>query len=125
MPDVVPENFHPPVGVDVGLNRLATLSDGRRYENQRPLRHLLKRLRRLNKELARRTRGGKNWHKTKSKLARLHFRIASLRADVLHKLTTQVAKEHGLVTVELISAWMSACMSAPTRPVPLSVTATR
>ena len=35
-------NTNPPGGVDVGLNRLATLSDGRRYENQRPLRHQLK-----------------------------------------------------------------------------------
>jgi putative transposase len=100
MPDVVPENHYPPVGIDVGLNRLATLSDGRRYENQRPLRHLLKKLRRLNKELARRTKGGKNWHKTKSKLARLHYRIACLRADFLHKLTTEVAKTSGLVAVE-------------------------
>jgi putative transposase len=100
VPDERPVNTHPPVGIDVGLNRLATLSDGKRYENQKPLHHLLKRLCRLNKELARRTRGGKNWLKTKSKLARLHFRIASLRADVLHKLTTHVAKEHGLVAVE-------------------------
>jgi len=100
MPDMVPENFHPPVGIDVGLNRLATLSDGRRYENQRPLRHLLKKLRRLNKELARRTKGGKNWRKTKSKLARLHYRIACLRSDLLHKLTAEVAKTSGLVAVE-------------------------
>src|SRR6266699_1183975 len=78
MPDVVPENHCPPVGIDVGLNRLATLSDGRRYENQRPLRHLLKSLRRWNKELARRSKGGRNWQKTKSKLARLHYRIACL-----------------------------------------------
>lgn len=35
MPEAIPLNTHPPVGVDVGLNRLATLSDGRRYENQR------------------------------------------------------------------------------------------
>jgi len=82
VPDERPVNTHPPVGIDVGLNRLATLSDGKRYENQKPLHHLLKRLCRLNKELARR------------------FRIASLRADVLHKLTTHVAKEHGLVAVE-------------------------
>jgi putative transposase len=47
MPDEVPLNIHPPVGVDVGLNRLATLSDGRQYENQRPLVHQLKKLRRL------------------------------------------------------------------------------
>src|SRR6266571_5830409 len=58
VPDERPVNTHPPVGIDVGLNRLATLSDGRRYENQRQLRHLLKRLRRLNKELARRSKGG-------------------------------------------------------------------
>ncbi len=100
MPDAVPEDHGPPVGIDVGLNRLATLSDGRRYENQRPLRHLLKKLRRLNKELARRTKGGKNWQKTKSKLGRLHYRIACLRADLLHKLTTEVAKTSGLVAVE-------------------------
>ncbi len=100
MPDAVPENCHPPVGIDVGLNRLATLSDGRRYENQRPLRQLLKKLRRLNKALARRSKGGKNWRKTKSKLARLHYRIACLRSDLLHKLTTEVAKTSGLVAVE-------------------------
>ncbi len=100
MADAVPENHGPPVGIDVGLNRLATLSDGRRYENQRPLRYLLKKLRRLNKELARRTKGGKNWQQTKSKLGRLHYRIACLRADLLHKLTTEVAKTSGLVAVE-------------------------
>jgi Helix-turn-helix domain len=54
MPDEVVSNQKSPVGVDVGLNRLATLSDGRRYENQRPLGQQLKKLRRLNKELARR-----------------------------------------------------------------------
>ena len=100
MPDVVPENHGPSVGIDVGLNRLATLSDGRRYENQRPLRHLLCKLRRLNKELARRTKGGRNWQKTKSKLARLHYCIACLRADLVHKVTTERAKTSGLVAVE-------------------------
>ncbi len=100
MSDGIPVNTHPPVGLDVGLNRLATLSDGQRYENQRPLVHVLRKLRRLNKELARRTKGSKNWQKTKRKLARLHYRIACLRADLLHKLTTQVATCYGLVAVE-------------------------
>ncbi|MFL5695176.1 MAG: RNA-guided endonuclease InsQ/TnpB family protein [Ktedonobacteraceae bacterium] len=101
MPNAVPAvKTKPSVGIDVGLNRLATLSDGRRYENQRPLGHRLKQLRRLNKELARRSRGGKNWHKTKSKLARLHYRIACQRSDLLHKLTTEVVQTSGLVAVE-------------------------
>jgi putative transposase len=100
VPDVVAVNTNPAVGIDVGLLRLATLSDGRRYENQRPLRHLLKKLRRLNKELSRRTKGGKNWQKTKGKLGRLHYHIACQRHDLLHKLTTEVAKTAGLVGVE-------------------------
>ena len=100
MPDEIPLNAHPPVGVDVGLNRLATLSDGRQYENQRPLIHQLKKLRRLNKELARRTKGGKNWQKTKDKLGRLHYEIACIRLDWLHKLTTQIATTSGIVAVE-------------------------
>ena len=100
IPDEVPLNTSPPVGVDVGLHRLATLSDGRRYENQRPLAQQLKKLRRLNKELARRTQGGKNWLKTKDKLGRLHYEIACIRLDWLHKLTTQIAKTSGIVAVE-------------------------
>src|SRR2546429_6330496 len=67
LPDEMPLNDHPPVGVDVGLNRLATLSDGRQYENQRPLVHQLKKLRRLNKQLARRCIGGGDRLKTKKK----------------------------------------------------------
>src|SRR5712691_10959144 len=100
MADPTPVNTNSPVGIDVGLNRLATLSDGRRYENQRPLRQALIKLRRLNKELARRSRDGKNWQKTRRKLARLHYRVACAREDLLHKLTTEIAATSGLVGVE-------------------------
>ena len=100
MPAEIPLNTSPPVGVDVGLNRLATLSDGRKFENQKPLVYQLKKLRRLNKELARRTKGGKNWLKTKDKLSRTHYEIACIRWDWLHKLTTQIAKTSGIVAVE-------------------------
>ena len=100
MPNEMASNQKPPVGIDVGLNRLATLSDGRWYENQRPLTHQLKKLRRLNKELARRTKGSKNWQKTKEKLGRLHAEIACMRLDWLHKLTTEIAKSSGIVAIE-------------------------
>jgi putative transposase len=100
MPDTMVFNTNPPVGVDVGLNRLATLSDGRWFENQRPLVHQLKQLRRLNKQLARRIKGGKNWLKTKDRLGRLHYEIACMRLDWLHKLTTAIAQTSGIVAVE-------------------------
>jgi len=100
MPDDLPLNNDPPVVMDVGLNRLATLSDGRQYENQRPLVHQLKKLRRLNKELARRTKDGKNSLKTKDKLSRAHYEIACIRLDWLHKLTTEIATTSGIVALE-------------------------
>lgn len=100
MPDEIPLNTSPPVGVDVGLNRLATVSDGRKFENQKPLVQQLKKLRQLTKELARRTKGGKNWLKTKDKLSRAHDEIACIRLDSLHKLTTEIATTSGIVAVE-------------------------
>lgn len=100
LPDEVKSSPAHPVGVDVGLNRLATLNDGRRYENQRPLAHQLKKLRKLNKQLARRTKGGKNWLKTKEKLSRLHYEITCIRLDWLHKLTTEIAQTSSMVAVE-------------------------
>jgi putative transposase len=100
MADAIPVNPNPAVGVDVGLTRLATLSDGRRYENQRPLDHQLKKLRQLNKDLARRKIGSKNWGKTKDKLGRLYYEIGCQRADWLHKQTTEIARTAGIVAVE-------------------------
>src|SRR6266567_1101736 len=82
LPDEQHDNHHPAVGLDAGLNRLVTLSDGRQFENQKPLRTLLRQLRQANKRLSRRTKGSKNWLEAKRKLARLHYRIACIRDDI-------------------------------------------
>ena len=76
------------------------MSTGRQFENQKPLRTLLKHLRQANKRLARRVKGSKNWYKAKEKLARLHYRVACAREDLLHKLTTEIATTYGFVGVE-------------------------
>ena len=90
----------PPVGIDVGVARLATLSDGKQFENQKPLTRLLQQVRHLNKELARRTKGSANWQKTKRKLARLHQRIASMRNDSHHKIAFTVSERYSFIGVE-------------------------
>ncbi|TXT56689.1 MAG: hypothetical protein BAJATHORv1_20282 [Candidatus Thorarchaeota archaeon] len=90
----------PEVGVDLGLTVLATLSDGIRVENPRPLRRYLRRFRRLSKALSRKKRGSKNYEKAKMRLARLHLRIHYIRQDTLHKLTTRLAKNHSVVVIE-------------------------
>ncbi len=91
------------VGVDAGLRHLAVLSTGERVENPRPLRKELRKLARLNRELVRRIPGSRNREETRRRLARLHARIARIRRDALHKLTTRLARTYGTVVVERLN----------------------
>jgi putative transposase len=90
------------VGVDAGLRHLAVLSTGEKVPNPRPLKQALRTLARLNRELARRKPGSKNREETRKRLARLHARIARIRRDALHKLTTRLAHTCGTVVVEAL-----------------------
>lgn len=87
-------------GVDLGVCDLAVVSDGSRTAAPRALRKHLARLRRLNKELSRRTKGGKNWYKTVSKISKLHERIANIRRDITHKLTTDLVRRYRYIGIE-------------------------
>ena len=100
LPDALPEHKQAVVGIDVGLNRLATLSTGEGVENQAFLKSTLKKLRQANKRLHRRKLGSKNREQARKQVARLHYRITCTRDDVLHKLTTQLATCYGIIGVE-------------------------
>jgi putative transposase len=88
------------VGVDAGIRHLAMLSTGMAIPNPKALERSLRKLRRLNRELARRKPGSNRRKVTRRKLARVHARAANLRRDGLHKLTTTLATEHGTIVVE-------------------------
>ena len=64
------------VGVDLGITRLATLSDGRILENPRPLERSLERIRMLQRTLSRKRFLSNNWLKTKTKLAKEHEHLS-------------------------------------------------
>lgn len=99
----MPEPIHfpnPCVGVDVGLTTLAVLSDGAQYENQVLLRSELKHLKRLSRCLSRRKMGSQRWQRAKDQLAEFHRRIASRRADYLHKMTKHIASTYSVVGIE-------------------------
>ena len=101
----IPRGNHKPsvVGVDVGVRQLAVLSTGAMIANPRALEGSLRKLRRLNRELARRTPGSRRRRQTRRRLARAHTRAANLRHDALHKLTTALVTEHGSVVVEQLN----------------------
>jgi putative transposase len=89
------------VGVDLGIKELAVLSDDSAPVNgPKPHKRLLNRLRRLNKSLSRKKKGGANFKKAKTKLAKLHKRIADIREDSLHKLSHKLATEYSLIGIE-------------------------
>ena len=100
IPDPIPVKKPAAVGIDVGLNRLATLSTGEKVENQAFLKTALKKVRQANKRLHRRKLGSKNREKARRQVARLHYRITCLRQDVLQKLTTRLADSYGIIGVE-------------------------
>jgi putative transposase len=80
------------VGVDLGVTALATLSEGSKIAAPKPLRRFLQKLKRLSRSLSRKQRGSRNRAKAKTKLARLHRRIADIREDALHQLTTSLTR---------------------------------
>jgi len=103
LPETQPDPAHPrphAVGIDVGLNRLATLSTGEEYENQAFLKTTLNKLRQANKRLHRRVKGSKNREKARRQVARLHYQITCMRDDVLYKLTTRLATCYGIIGIE-------------------------
>jgi len=87
-------------GVDLGVKVAATLSTGEQLQGPKPLKMVLKRLARMNRELSRRKTGSKNRHKTKMKLAKLHARVSRIRKDWLNKLTTRLCRENQAVAIE-------------------------
>lgn len=88
------------VGVDLGIKHLAVLSDGGTFDNPKPLRRALRKLRRLNRRLHRKPKGSANRQKAAAHVARLHARIACTRQDVLHKLTTLLVRDYRHVIIE-------------------------
>lgn len=88
------------VGLDLGLTTAVTLSTGEKFEAPKPLKSALAKLRSLNKSLHRKVKGSQNRGKAQKRLSRLHWRIAQIRKDWQHKLTTMIAKRFSVVCVE-------------------------
>lgn len=75
------------IGADFGLKTLVVLSTGKTFENPHALIVEQRRLARLQRELSRRKKGGANWHKTKTEIAKCYARIANVRRHTLHDIS--------------------------------------
>ena len=87
------------VGIHMGITTLATLSNGQGYENIRAYKKSKKKITKLTRKLSRKPRGSKNYEKARLKLARAHEKVANQRNDFIHKLTTELVKDHDIICV--------------------------
>lgn len=88
------------IGLDAGISKLATLSDGTIFEPVNSFKKNQVKLARLQRQLSRMVKFSANWKKQKAKISRLHSHIANIRRDYLHKVTTTVSKKHAMIVIE-------------------------
>ena len=93
----------PPIGVDVGINTLATCSNGDTYDNPRPLKRYERKLARANRRLSRRQKGSQNWYKAKAMLAGVHARIGNIREDAHHQATVRIVRKASAIGIETLN----------------------
>ncbi len=78
------------LGIDLGIKRLAVVSDGRTFANPKALRKGLNALKRTSRRHSRKKKGSNNRKKAQRRLSRMHARIANIRKDALHKATSAI-----------------------------------
>jgi putative transposase len=100
----VAEPVHPlmgeVVGIDLGVNRWAALSDGTFIDGANAFKKCAARLAVLQQALARCVRFSKNWVKIKCKITRVHSKIANIRKDQIHKASSAISKNHAVAIKE-------------------------
>ncbi len=88
------------VGIDMGIVRFATLSDGTVFEPLNSFRKHRQRLARYQRAMSRKQKFSNNWKKAKAKVQKIHILIANARRDYLHKATTTISQNHAIVCIE-------------------------
>ena len=88
------------VGIDLGIKKLLTLSEGTTYDNNKYIDKYEKRIKRKQRELSRKEKGSKNYYKCKKKLAILHSKLANARKFYTHKITKNITDEYDIITCE-------------------------
>jgi putative transposase len=91
------------VGIDLGLTHFAILSTGEKVAAPNTFRRYEKKLAKLQRRLAKKTKGSNRRKKARLKVAKLHAKIADARRDFLHKLSTRLINENQVIAVESLS----------------------
>lgn len=90
------------VGIDIGVKKLLTLSDGNTYENNKYIEKHEKQIKRMQRKLSKKVKGSNNYYKYKKKLAILHNKIANSRKHYIHKITKNITNKYDIIVCETL-----------------------
>ena len=88
------------IGIDLGINRLATLSNGERITNPKYTSKYARKLARAQRALARKQKGSARREGTRLRVAKIQAKIADSRQDHLHKVTTDLVRRFDVICIE-------------------------
>ena len=88
------------VGIDLGIARFATLSDGTFHAPLHSFKRLQTALRKAQQAMSRKVKFSHNWKKGKAKIQNIHTRIGNARRDYLHQTSTAISQNHAMVCIE-------------------------
>lgn len=94
------KNIGSMIGIDLGVNKLVTCSDGTIFEPNKSLIIIDKKIRREQKKLSKKKKFGKNWIKQKQKISKLKNKETNIRIDNLHKISDSISKNHAIIAME-------------------------
>ena len=90
------------VGIDIGIKKQITLSDGKEYENNRYIEKYEKRIKKVQKELSKKEKGSNNYYKCKKKLNILYTKLKNARKYYLHEITKEITEENDIIVCETL-----------------------
>ena len=91
------------VGIDIGIKKLLTLSDGITFDNNKYIEKYEKRIKRLQRELSRKVKRSNNYYKCKNKISILYKKPKNARKYYLHNITKKITDEYDIITCEKLN----------------------
>ena len=88
------------IGLDMGISKLLTTSNGEYIKPKNSFKANQLKLANLQRGLAKKVKFSENWKKQNRKIQKLHHHIANIRHDYLHKISTDISKNHAMIVCE-------------------------
>ena len=98
--EIIPSATTTSIGIDLGIARFATFSDGSYLATLNSFKTQQAKLAKYQRRMAHKQKFSHNWKKAKAKVQKIHTQIANARRDFLHKATTTISQNHAVVFIE-------------------------